>query len=66
MLMLRGETRVDYFQVLCAACGSRVSITYLGWSGVPAIRAHCDKCRESAEFKLDPTVWATLPPKPGK
>lgn len=63
MLILKGETRVDYFHLLCKDCGKHVSVTGLDWdNGVPQITAECSDCEETGSFKLLPT-WAAVVPR---
>ena len=58
MLRLKGETRAEYFHVLCEACGGAVVLSNLRWvGGVPQVEARCDKCEED-DLKLLPTTWA--------
>ena len=65
MLTIEGETRVDYFHVLCEQCSNHVRIDYKGFvGGVPEIEASCPNCEESGTFKLMVGDWHGLPFEP--
>ena len=62
MLIIKGETRVDYFHVLCEECGNHVRVEYKGFVGaVPEIEVACADCGESDKFKLMVGHWHGLP-----
>jgi len=63
MLRIKGETRMEYFQVLCEDCGGWVRLTNARWvGGVPEVEAKCSKCGTSGNFKLHPPSWMDLIP----
>ncbi len=62
MLRIEGETRVDYFHILCESCGDHVRVDYKGFvGGVPEIEASCPMCGESSRFKLMVGDWHGVP-----
>ena len=62
---ITGETRVDYFHVLCADCGGHVEVDYKGYvGGVPEIVVRCDSCDQETNFKLMAGRWGGLPLDP--
>ena len=65
MLRIRGETRDDYFTVLCARCNAPVKMEYLGWDPqVPQFKATCPGCGQGNVLKVAPAMMPGLPPKP--
>ena len=58
MLRIRGETRVDYFWIVCEACGEHVTVKALSWdNGVPQIEFECEACEERDKLKLQGQHW---------
>lgn len=65
MLDLTGESGGEYFHITCANCGEQVKLGNFRWvGGVPQVKATCETCDESFDFKLDPTTWIdAVPPQ---
>jgi hypothetical protein len=64
MFQIKGETRVDYFHLLCTKCGEAVTVESFRWvGGVPQIKVSCKTCKASGDFKLPVPTWiSALPP----
>ena len=67
MLSIRGETRGEYFHILCDKCGDNTFNEYLGFEtekgysdGVPHLKVTCQKCNSSNVFKLMPMDWKDI------
>ena len=67
MLSIKGETRGEYFHILCDKCGNNTYNEYLGFEteegysdGVPHLKVTCKKCKSSSVFKLMPTDWKDI------
>ena len=61
MLRIRGETKVEYFDVTCEACKTSVALSNLRMvGGVPQIEAVCEDCGEKGDFKLHVKSWVGL------
>lgn len=57
-MQIHGETRVDYFHVLCSTCGTHVEITEIRWAGgVPEMLFACPRCQTRDSLKLMPAKW---------
>jgi hypothetical protein len=64
MPTLRGEQRLDYFNVLCE-CGGPTKNEYLGFDpAVPHFKAECPRCGATYTLKLD--AWRGLPSRPAR
>jgi hypothetical protein len=64
MLEIKGKESADYFNILCAKCGSMTKNEYLGWDpAVPHFRATCEKCGTTGQWKLAAGRWKGLPSK---
>ena len=62
-MRIKGRTRVGYFHVECEACGMAVHFTDLSWvGGGVQVRATCDRCMRSNDFKLHVPTWADVVP----
>jgi len=64
---IKGETRGEYFHILCEKCGSNIYNEYLGFEtgdgysdGVPHLKVMCKECNSSKIFKLMPTDWKDI------
>lgn len=65
ILNIVGKETGDYFQIVCADCGSPTENAYRGWDpAVPFFAAECTKCAKKGTWKLDLTHWKGLPPQP--
>ncbi len=64
-IKIRGETHVDYFELLCEKCDEQTTNEYLGGEtlGVPHFEATCKKCGGSAKLKFNAAHWKGLPYK---
>ncbi len=63
MLMIKGETRGDYFHMECEKCGEWVRLKNLRWvGGVPQVEIACSKCEEHDDLKLHPPTWIDIIP----
>jgi len=67
MLHIKGETRGEYFHILCEQCGNNTYNEYFGFEtekgysdGVPHLKATCNACKTSWVFKLMPTDWKDI------
>lgn len=67
MLKIKGETRGEYFHILCEECGNNTYNEYLGFEtekgysdGVPHLKATCKVCKSSWVFKLMPMDWKDI------
>ena len=63
MLILKGETRAEWFHIECETCNNPVSLTDLRWvGGVPQVKAKCEECGEARDLKLHMPTWAEVVP----
>lgn len=67
MLRITGNTRGEYFHILCEECGSNTYNEYLGFEteegysdGVPHLKVTCKECARTEVFKLMPTDWKDI------
>lgn len=67
MLSIKGETRGEYFHILCEKCGNNTYNEYLGFAtkkgysdGVAHLNVKCKKCKNSRMFKLMPFDWVAI------
>jgi hypothetical protein len=65
MLRVRGETREEYFAVLCARCNAPVKMEYMGWDPtVPQFKVTCPGCGQSNVLKVAHSTMQGLSPRP--
>jgi len=67
MLRIKGETRGEYFHILCDNCGNNTYNEYFGFEtekgysdGVPHLKSTCEQCKSSRVFKLMPMDWKDI------
>lgn len=67
MLQIKGETRGEYFHIICEKCGNSTYNEYFGFeteegyaSGVPHLKSTCKKCKKSWVFNLMPEDWKDI------
>ena len=57
IMRIRGETRLDYFWIVCEECNKDVTVETLDWdNGVPQIKFNCEECGPSS-LKLHLSQW---------
>lgn len=62
---IRGETHIDYFNIICEKCGGHTKNEYLGWDpSVPHFKVICEKCGTEDTYKFQGPMWKGLPSKP--
>ena len=61
MLRIKGETKVEYFDVACEVCDKSVRLSNLRMvGGVPQVEAACESCGETGDFKLHVKSWLDI------
>ena len=62
-MRITGKTKVGHFHVECEECGIAVYFKDLRWVGDGVqVRATCDRCMQSRDFKLHVPTWADIVP----
>jgi NAD-dependent SIR2 family protein deacetylase len=67
MLQIKGETRGEYFHIICEKCGDSTHNEYFGFEteegypdGVPHLKSTCKKCNSSRVFNLMLDKWKDI------